>query len=596
MPAVAPLLRVHFSSLAALPRKSLLRPLKPLLTPSLARLLVAPPSASSRPAVVAMAAESRGLHSSANIESSLGGETVIELLPSWAQRTLCPAGSGCGDGECELLHVDPTWRDVLSSRHVAQSRDGSGAWGSRPRLIVCAGPERSGLKLVTAAPVTLTSRTTSLTARSRAPLPMQSSSLSPHLTEPPSHPLPPIPFALYPHTSHPHPSPPASPPCGLQGSTWLFNAVRLLLAHSGQLALSYWLHSISASKLRARGLTPLCSRGPGGEGRGEGGGGGSAELGGRGDGEGVRMDGGEWGGVSVVVKTHEWAEGWEEGEWSGVPLLATPTIRVPNTLALPHIDATGSSSVIAFTRFSLTIFRLSPPLPAASHLVSAPLHLQAHSSLPSTTPAVRPSPPSTLVSAFSPLFLTLSHALPQSHQGHPSHCKLWTKNVFYLALLVHPRIKAHMQAYLCDHHRWKQHAAAVIPLASIVPPGSPSELLCLSRLAALLGLTTLEGAAERAAAEGVPEGSELEANLSSVGRGGGGARAVNLRAVSSALAQLPLPTGWAPDPVTKLWPRHKGLAHADKGGSARGLTREERVELQQFVESLAPPDASAPTE
>ncbi|CAI7732689.1 unnamed protein product [Closterium sp. NIES-53] len=326
-----------------------------------------------------MAAESRGPHSSANIESSFGGETVIELLPSWAQRTLCPAGSGCGDGECELLHVDPTWRDVLSSRHVAhgeQSRDGSGAWGSMPRLIVCAGPERSG-------------------------------------------------------------------------STWLFNAVRLLLAHSGQLALSYWLHSISASKLRARGLTPLRSCRPGGEGRGEGGGGGSAELGGRGDGEGVRMDGGEWGGVSVVVKTHEWVEGWEVGEWSGVVLLT-------------ERDVCGVAD--SYLRVGW-----------------------------------------------------LPHSMP--------------------------RIKAHLQSYLHDHQRWKQHAAAVIPLASIMPPGSPSELLYLSRLAALLGLATVEGAAERAVAEGVPEGSGLEASLSSVGRGRGGGRAVDVCAVSRALAQLPLPTG-----------------------------------------------------
>ncbi|CAI5482432.1 unnamed protein product [Closterium sp. Yama58-4] len=155
MPVIPPSLRVHISSLAALPRKSLHRPLKPLLTPSVARLFAAPPSASSRPAVVAMTAEPRGAHSSANLEPPLDDETLIELLPSWAQRTLCLAGSGCGDGECELLHVDPTWRDVLASRHVAhgeQSRDGSGAWGARPRLIVCAGPERSG------APATTTHR------------------------------------------------------------------------------------------------------------------------------------------------------------------------------------------------------------------------------------------------------------------------------------------------------------------------------------------------------------------------------------------------------------------------------------------------------
>ncbi|CAI7817878.1 unnamed protein product [Closterium sp. NIES-54] len=567
-----------------------------------------------------MAAESRGPHSSANIESSLGGETVIELLPSWAQRTLCPAGSGCGDGECELLHVDPTWRDVLSSRHVAhgeQSRDGSGAWGSMPRLIVCAGPERSG-------------------------------------------------------------------------STWLFNAVRLLLAHSGQLALSYWLHSISASKLRARGLTPLRSCRPGGEGRGEGGGGGSAELGGRGDGEGVRMDGGEWGGVSVVVKTHEWVEGWEHGVWpstlprpqfcvtceplhhslrppctthcahlawissspppllhpplpriplspaspspphppvpriplspaspspphppvprisfspmSSKPLLATPTIPVPaHVHCHTHIDAGGSSSVITFTRFSLAIFRLSPPLPAASHLVCATPFIY------STTPAARPSASSTLVSAFPPSSSpSRMHSRTRIRATRPT-----------ASSGRRTRIKAHLQSYLHDHQRWKQHAAAVIPLASIMPPGSPSELLYLSRLAALLGLATVEGAAERAVAEGVPEGSGLEASLSSVGRGRGGGRAVDVCAVRTLLPSPlfppppllllighsppsnlpPTPTaGWAPDPVTKLWPCHKGLAHADKGGSARGLTREERVELQQFVESLAPPDASAPNE
>ncbi|CAI5496963.1 unnamed protein product [Closterium sp. Naga37s-1] len=50
-----------------------------------------------------------------------------------------------------------------------------------------------------------------------------------------------------------------------------------------------------------------------------------------------------------------------------------------------------------------------------------------------------------------------------------------------------------MQAFVGDQHRWKKHAAAVIPFASIVPPGSPSELPCLSRLAALLGLSTVQG-------------------------------------------------------------------------------------------------------
>ncbi|CAI5955143.1 unnamed protein product [Closterium sp. NIES-65] len=518
MPAVAASLRVHISSLAALPRKSLLRPLKPLVTPSVARLLVAPPSASSRSAVVAMAAEPRGPHSYADIESTLEGEPLIELLPSWARRTICPAGSGCGDGECELLHVDPTWRDALASRHMAHGVQSSGgsAWGGRPRLIVCAGPERSG-------------------------------------------------------------------------STWLFNAVRLLLALSGQLALTYWLHSISASKLRARGLSPLGRPDPGGKGGGHGGMGGerrgSAEgFGKRGDGEGVGMDGEGWGGVNVVVKTHEWAEGWEVGEWSGVVLL------------------TERDTFITFTQISFGIFRLSSPLAAASRLMCATPFIY------STTPAVRPSLPSTLVSAIppsSPPYFS-SHALPQSHQGHP-------------------RIKAHMQSYLRDHYRWKQHAAAVIPLASIVPPGSPSELLCLSHLAALLGLQTVEGAAAGAA-----EGSGLEAIQTLEGREGAGGRAVDVRVVSRALAQLPVPTvptvslyfhpsshvllqphpsppnflvgcsppsnlpptltaGCSPDPVTKLWPRHKS-----KGGSARALTGEERAELQQFVASLAPP-ASAPT-
>ncbi|CAI5979464.1 unnamed protein product [Closterium sp. NIES-65] len=384
---------------------------------------------------------------------------LIELLPSSAQRTLCPAGSGCGDGECELLHVDPTWRDVLASRHVAHG-DGSSngrAWG-RPRLIVCAGPERSG-----------------------STCPFNPSSHFPSSTQ--SLVLP-------------------SPPCPTAGSTWLFNAVRLLLAHSGQLALSYWLHSISASKLRARGLSPLCTRGPGGAGGGEGGPTEGAarsaeETGERGNGEGMGMDGGEWGGVSVVVKTHEWAEGWEVGEWSGVVLLT-------------ERDVCGVAD--SYLRVGW-----------------------------------------------------LPHSMP--------------------------RIKAHMQAYLRDHQRWKQHAAAVIPLASIVPPGSPSELLCLSRLAALLGLITMEGKAEgtaEGAADGKGEGSGLEASLGSVGGGRAGGRAVDVRGVSRALAQLPVPTGWAPDPVTKLWPRHKGAAHASKGGAARGLTGEERAELQQFEESLAP--------
>ncbi|CAI5491172.1 unnamed protein product [Closterium sp. Naga37s-1] len=262
------------------------------------------------------------------------------------------------------------------------------------------------------------------------------------------------------------------------------------------------------------------------------------------------------------------------------------------------MDAGGSSSVTTLTRFSLAIFRLSPPLPAASHLVCV---------IYSTTPALRPSPLSTLVSAFPPSSspsrmhsrtrisvplraLDEERVLPLPS---PSPVPLFITLTFP-PLCMPARIKAHMQAYLRDHQRWKQHAAAVIPLASIVPPGSPSELLCLSRLAALLGLSTLEGAAERA--EGVSEGSGLEASLSSVGRGRGGGRAVDVRAVSRALAQLPVPTGWAPDPVTKLWPRHKGSAHAGKGGSARGLTREERAELQQFVESLTPPDASAPKE
>ncbi|CAI5491152.1 unnamed protein product [Closterium sp. Naga37s-1] len=424
MPAVAASLRVHISSLAALPRKSLLRPLKPLLTPSLAGMLVAPPSASSRPAVVAMAAEPRGPHSYADIESSLKGETLIELLPSWARRTICPAGSGCGDGECELLHVDPTWRDALASRHMAHGVQSSGgsAWGGRPRLIVCAGPERSGSTWF--------------------------------FNPPPISPLPPNPSSHFsPFNQPPFPS----LPCPTAGSTWLFNAVRLLLAHSGQLALSYWLHSIFASKLRARGLSPLGRPDPGGKDGGHGGMGGerrgSAEgLGKRGDGEGVGMDGEGWGGVNVVVKTHEWAEGWEVGEWTRVVLLT-------------ERDVCGVAD--SYLRVGW-----------------------------------------------------LPHSMP--------------------------RIKAHMQSYLRDHYRWKQHAAAVIPLASIVPPGSPSELLCLSHLAALLGLQTVERAAAGAA-----EGSGLEAIQTLEGREGAGGRAVDVRVVSRALAQLPVPTAHAIVPTSK---------------------------------------------
>ncbi|CAI5978400.1 unnamed protein product [Closterium sp. NIES-64] len=478
MPAVAASLRVRISSLAALPRKSLLRPLKPLLTPSLAGMLVAPPSASSRPAVVAMAAEPRGPHSYADIESSLKGETLIELLPSWARRTICPAGSGCGDGECELLHVDPTWRDALASRHMAHGVQSSGgsAWGGRPRLIVCAGPERSGSMWF--------------------------------FNPPPISPLPPNPSSHFsPFNQPPFPS----LPCPTAGSTWLFNTVRLLLAHSGQLALSYWLHSIFASKLRARGLSPLGRPDPGGKGGGHGGMGGerrgSAEgLGKRGDGEGVGMDGEGWGGVNVVVKTHEWAEGWEVGEWTRVVLLT-------------ERDVCGVAD--SYLRVGW---------------------------LPHSMPATRPTAISLLV--FQPAF-----------------------HYFNLPTLCMPAFRA---------------------------------------------------------AAGAAEGSGLEAIQTLEGREGADGRAVDVRVVSRALAQLPVPTvptvslyfppsshvllqphpsppnflvgcsppsnlpptltaGWAPDPVTKLWPRHKS-----KRGSARALTGEERAELQQFVASLAPP-ASAPT-
>ncbi|CAI5951817.1 unnamed protein product [Closterium sp. NIES-65] len=287
---------------------------------------------------------------------------------------------------------------------------------------------------------------------------------------PPISPLPPNPSSHFsPFNQPPFPS----LPCPTAGSTWLFNTVRLLLAHSGQLALSYWLHSIFASKLRARGLSPLGRPDPGGKGGGHGGMGGerrgSAEgLGKRGDGEGVGMDGEGWGGVNVVVKTHEWAEGWEVGEWTRVVLLT-------------ERDVCGVAD-----------------------------------------------------------------------------------------------------SYL------------------------------------------------RRAAAGAAEGSGLEAIQTLEGREGADGRAVDVRVVSRALAQLPVPTvptvslyfppsshvllqphpsppnflvgcsppsnlpptltaGWAPDPVTKLWPRHKS-----KRGSARALTGEERAELQQFVASLAPP-ASAPT-
>ncbi|GJP77466.1 hypothetical protein CLOP_g7854 [Closterium sp. NIES-67] len=347
-----------------------------------------------------------------------------QILPSWAQRTLCPAGDGCGDGECELLHVDPTWRDVLASRHVAQG-EGRSSSSARPRLIVCAGPERSG-------------------------------------------------------------------------STWLFNAVRLLLAHSGQLALSYWLHTVTESKLRARGLTALGSSGHGGEGGGGGGEGGDRE-GGRmvvGDGVAVQMGGDAWGGVNVVVKTHEWSEEWEAGEWTKQVLV---TDRHP-------CDVVDSYLRVGW----------------------------------------------------------LPHSMPH--------------------------IKAHLQSYLSDHRRWKQHAALVIPFPAIVPPGSDSELHCLSRLATLLGLNVQEsaqGSAEgpaKGSAEGSAKGSAVEVTVCGAGRGRGGGRAVDVRAVSRALAQLPLPTGWGPDPVTKLWPRHiRSSPHPSRRAAATGLTREEREEVQQVV-------------
>ncbi|CAI5496945.1 unnamed protein product [Closterium sp. Naga37s-1] len=206
----------------------------------------------------------------------------------------------------------------------------------------------------------------------------------------------------------------------------------------------------------------------------------------------------------------------------------------------------------------------------------------------------------------SPLMVALQQRIKahlQAYLGDHQRWKQHTASVISFAptpltlfsppcALACRRIKAHMQSYLRDHQRWKQHAAAVIPFASIVPPGSPSELLCLSHLAALLGFTTVGGAAQGAAqgvAQGAAEGFGLDASQSS--EGGRRAGAVDVRAVSKALAQLPVPTGWAPDLVMKLWPRHKS-----KGGSERGLTREERSELQQFVESLALPATTASKE
>ncbi|CAI5986307.1 unnamed protein product [Closterium sp. NIES-64] len=240
-------------------------------------------------------------------------------------------------------------------------------------------------------------------------------------------------------------------------------------AHSGHLALSYWLHSVSARKLRARGLSPLTSRGPGvGGGLAEGTGGSTEETGGTGDGEGVGTDGGEWGGVNVVVKTHEWAEGWEVGEWIRVVLLT-------------ERDVCGVAD--SYLRVGW-----------------------------------------------------LPHSMP---------C-----------------IKAHMQAYLRDHHCWKQHVALIIPFASIVPLGSPSELLCLSRLAALLGLFSMEGEA-LGSAKGVVEGvaeweaewSGLEGSERSEERGTAGGRAVSAHAVSRALAQLLVPTGTTFSPLLCAAPK-----------------------------------------
>eukprot|EP00850_Spirogloea_muscicola_P008815 SM000048S16527 [mRNA] locus=s48:186713:188377:+ [translate_table: standard] len=60
------------------------------------------------------------------------------------------------------------------------------------------------------------------------------------------------------------------------GSTWLFNAVRLLLSGTGERTHAYWVHTLTDAKLRERGL-------------------------GRGGGAGAHL----------VVKTHEWSGAWD---------------------------------------------------------------------------------------------------------------------------------------------------------------------------------------------------------------------------------------------------------------------------------------------
>ncbi|CAI5979574.1 unnamed protein product [Closterium sp. NIES-65] len=293
-------------------------------------------------------------------------------------------------------------------------------------------------------------------------------------------------------------------------------------AHSGHLALSYWLHSVSARKLRARGLSPLTSRGPGvGGGLAEGTGGSTEETGGTGDGEGVGTDGGEWGGVNVVVKTHEWAEGWEVGEWIRVVLLTERDV----------CGVADSYLRVGWLPHSM------PPIRATRPTTITGRRAHFSSSLSFTVP------PSLYLNLPFPL-----HARMQVHQG--------------LFAILPACIKAHMQAYLRDHHCWKQHVALIIPFASIVPLGSPSELLCLSRLAALLGLFSMEGEA-LGSAKGVVEGvaeweaewSGLEGSERSEERGTAGGRAVSAHAVSRALAQLLVPTGTTFSPLLCAAPK-----------------------------------------
>eukprot|EP00850_Spirogloea_muscicola_P012413 SM000080S22928 [mRNA] locus=s80:254566:256216:+ [translate_table: standard] len=60
------------------------------------------------------------------------------------------------------------------------------------------------------------------------------------------------------------------------GSTWLFNAVRLLLSGTGERTHAYWVHTLTDAKLRERGLG---------------------------------RDGGA--GAHLVVKTHKWSGAWD---------------------------------------------------------------------------------------------------------------------------------------------------------------------------------------------------------------------------------------------------------------------------------------------